>query len=363
MEFTTRKPSCKASFPLMLLAGTEGAGKTWSAVEATGMQSVDRAFFIEVGESQADAYGAVPGADFEIIEHNGTVGQIRGAIQWASQQQPVEGKYNLLIIDSMTEIWQLLQDNAQEEANRRARSKGRKVPEDGVRLSMDLWNKIKSTWNGILHQCRQFPGPVLLTSRLELVTAMDEKGNPTRDKFWKVQAEKNLPFHCQVVLQAREPRVWTMTKIATTVPELQLQPGRETTFNDFSVEKLLTMMGIGADAAPNTFVETRPDGEFSEENQAAQQAEAQAANQAEQRKHYVAKQAQGLMTAEQQGDIEKLRAALQYYTGQSDRELVGMARETLDRLERAQAQRMQQAQQTVEEVLDGEVIEPTADVA
>ena len=78
MEFKTRKPSCKASFPLMLLAGIEGAGKTWAAVEATGMESVDRAFFIEVGESQADAYGAVPGADFEIIEHDGPLGRFVG---------------------------------------------------------------------------------------------------------------------------------------------------------------------------------------------------------------------------------------------------------------------------------------------
>ena len=357
MEFKTRKPSCKASFPLMLLAGIEGAGKTWAAVEATGMESVDRAFFIEVGESQADAYGAVPGADFEIIEHDGTVGQIRGAIHWASQQAPAEGKHNLLIIDSMTEIWQLLQDNGQEEANRRARSKGRKVPEDGVRLSMDLWNQMKSTWNGLLQQCRQFPGPVLMTSRLELVTAMDEKGNPTRDKFWKVQAEKNLPFHCQVVVQARAPRQWTMTKIATTAPELQLQPGAEMTFNDFSVAKLLDGMGIGADAAPTTFVETRPDGEFSEEKQAAKAAE----EQAEERKAYVLKQTQGLLRAESSGDVETLHKALRYYESRSDRELVGMARETLDRLEKSQ--RMEKAQETVGNVLDGEVVEPTADAA
>lgn len=153
-EFKTRKPSGRASFPLMLLAGQEGTGKTWAAVEATAMESVDRAFFIEVGESQADDYGAVPGADFEIIEHDGTIRNIREALQWAAAQEPAEGKFNLLIIDSMTQIWQLLQDNGQQEANRRARRKGKPVPEDGVRLSMDLWNQIKDVWNGILHQCR-----------------------------------------------------------------------------------------------------------------------------------------------------------------------------------------------------------------
>lgn len=356
-EFKTRKPSGRASFPLMLLAGQEGTGKTWAAVEATAMESVDRAFFIEVGESQADAYGAVPGADFEIIEHDGTIRNIREALQWAAAQEPAEGKFNLLIIDSMTQIWQLLQDNGQQEANRRARRKGKPVPEDGVRLSMDLWNQIKDVWNGILHQCRQFHGPVLLTSRLELVTAMDDKGNPTRDKQWKIQAEKNLPYNCQVVLQARAPRQWTMTKIATTVPELQLPVGGEMQFNDFSVERLLTSMGIGADAEANTFVETRPDGEFDEDKQREEEERKQREQEAVRRKSYVSKQAQGLMDAEKNRDLDKLNAALRYYQQAGDGQLVGMAQETIQRLRKAQSA---EAQQNVQTVLDGEVVEETA---
>ncbi|WP_288855658.1 AAA family ATPase [uncultured Corynebacterium sp.] len=356
-NFTTRKPSCKASFPLMLLAGVEGAGKTWAAIEATGMEQADRAFFIEIGESQADAYGAIPGADFDIIQHNGTLGNIREAIAWAAAQEPAEGKFNMLIIDSMTEIWQLLQDNGQEEANRRARRKGRKVPEEGVRVSMDIWNQIKATWNGILQQCRKFHGPVILTSRLELVTAMDDKGNPTRDKFWKVQAEKNLPFHCQVVVQARAPRQWTMTKIVTTKPELQLQPGGEMPFNDFSVEKLLTTMGIGADAAPTTFVETRPDGAFNEEQQKPEPPRPTGPTpeqQAEKRKLYVAQQTQGILAAEQAHDVARLEQARAYYSQQGDKELAQMVATTIERLRAAMAQ---QAQANATEVLDAEVVE------
>lgn len=353
-EFKTRKPSGRASFPLVLLSGQEGTGKTWAAVETTAMEQVDRAFFIEVGESQADAYGAVPGADFEIIEHDGTIRNIREALQWAAAQEPAEGKFNLLIIDSMTQIWQLLQDNGQQEANRRARRKGKQIPEEGVRLSMDLWNQIKEVWNGILQQCRHFPGPVLMTSRLELVTAMDDKGNPTRDKQWKIQAEKNIPYNCQVVLQARAPRQWTLTKIATTVPELQLPVGGEIQFNDFSVEKLLTSMGIAADAAPTTYIETRPDGEFDEEKQRedAERAEREAAE--ERRKSYVSTQAQGLMDAEKNRDLDKLNAALRYYQQQGDGQLVQMAQETIQRLQKVQSQ---EAQETVKNVLDGEVVE------
>ncbi|APT92913.1 hypothetical protein CPHO_08475 [Corynebacterium phocae] len=341
MDFQTRKPSGKAAFPLILLAGVEGAGKTWAAVEATGMEEVGRAFFIEVGESQADAYGAVPGADFEIIEHDGTLGQIRGAIQWAAQQPAPDGKYNMLIIDSMTEIWGLLQDNAQDEANRRARNRGKNVPEEGARITMDLWNKIKETWGGILSQCRQFRGPVLLTARLELVTAMDDKGNPTRDKMWKVQAEKNLPFHTQVVLHARRPRQWTMTKIATTVPELQLPVGGEMAFKDFAVAKLLTAMGVGPDTPATSYVETRVDGQFNDEVQ--QQREEQ-----ENRRQYVKQAAEKLMQLEQAGDFDKIRQGIAFYDQRGDKELIQMATATLERMTAAQGSG---------EVVQGEVVD------
>lgn len=347
MNFKTRKPSCKASFPLVLLAGVEGAGKTWAAVESTAMPTVDRAFFIEVGESQADAYGAVPGADFEIIEHDGTVGQIRGAIEWAADQPADDGKFNLLIIDSLSEVWTLLSDNAQQEANRRAKRRGRNVPEDGVQITMDLWNRIKDTWGGLLYQCRQFPGPVLMTSRLELVTAMDANGHPTQDKYWKIKAEKNLPFQASVVMQARDPRRWTMTKIATTVPELQLQPGGEMRFKDFSVEKLLTTMGIGADAESSTYVQPQADGEFNDEKRAQEEEQ-------QRRDEYVERQLSGLEKAEEAGDVGTLKKALDYYGRTSDQQLAGIARGMVARLEKAQAE---QAQQAVQEELGGEVVE------
>lgn len=356
-EFKTRKPSGRASFPLMLLSGQEGTGKTWAAVEATAMESVDRAFFIEVGESQADAYGAVPGADYEIIEHDGTIRNIREALQWATAQKPAEGKFNLLIIDSMTQVWQLIKDNAQQEANRRARRKGKSVPDEGVTVGQDLWVQAKDVWNGILNQCRRFPGPVLMTSRLELVTTVDDKGNPTREKHWKIQAEKGFPYNCQVVLQARTPRQWTMTRISTTVEELRMQPGGEMQFNDFSVEKLLTAMGIGADAEATTFVETRPDGEFDEEKIREEEERARQEEEAQRRKSYVSKQAQGLMDAEKSRDMDKLSAALRYYQKQGDGQLVGMAQETIQRLRKAQSE---EAQQNVQTVLDGEVVEETA---
>lgn len=321
MTITTRKPSGRASWPFILLAGVEGAGKTWAAVEATGMDQVDRAFFLELGEGMADEYGAVPGADFEIIEHDGSVGQVREAIAWAAQQPAADGKHNMLIFDSLSELWALLSDNAQAEANRRVQRKGRQVPEGGAQVTMDLWNRATDVWEGIIAQLQRFPGPVLGTARLEMVTLMDEKGQPTKDRDWKIQAQKRLPYRAQVIVQARQPRRWTMTKIATTVPELQLEPGSEHTFNDFSVAKLLTAMGVGADTAASRFTEARADDSLSDEPQERQH------------KEWLDTQIRRLKATAKAGDTAKIREVIMWSEANGHHDLAREGKIVLARME------------------------------
>lgn len=256
-EFRTRRPTGQASWPIVILAGVEGSGKTWSAVEASGMDLVDRAFFIEVGERMADEYGAVPGADFEIVEHDGTWPQILGAVRWAASQTPVDGKANLLIVDSVTEVWTLLSDIAQHMANARARNKGRGGSGD-AQITMDLWNQAKDALADFLAACRAFPGPVILTARLDNVTVV-EGGKPTGEHVWKIRGEKNLPYQATVILQARSPRDWLLTKIAST--KMQLPPnGEEKIGPAFTIKGLFERMGVTAGAAASTYVRPSPDG-------------------------------------------------------------------------------------------------------
>jgi len=386
MQFKTRKPTGRASWPFILLTGVEGAGKTWAAVETTAMEQIDRAFFIELGEGMADEYGAVPGADFEVIEHDGTVGQIREAIAWAAEQPAAEGKHNLLIFDSLSELWSLLSDNAQAEANRRAKRKGRRIPDDGAQITMDLWNRATDVWEGVIAQLQRFPGPAIGTARLEMVTVMDDKGQPTSNREWKIQAQKRLPYRAQVIVQARAPRRWTMTKIATTVPELQLEPGAEMTFDDFSVPKLLTAMGVTADTANTTFVEARQDDSLADEQgpadnaqrpaQGAQRpAQAPAQGQAQQPAAqaepgpWLAEQARKLLETEGTGDIHKVRAVHTWAEQHGRPKLAHMAEQTIERMEKAAARKgaqpaeepaqptLEEAQSNAQEVLEAEIVE------
>lgn len=333
----TRKPTGRVAFPLILLAGEAGAGKTWTAVEATGMEEVGQAWMIEIGEGQADEYGAVPGADFEIIEHDGSIGQIREAVRWAASQPVEDGTYPMLIIDSMTELWQLITAEAQVAANRRGR--GRKNQDGDRQITMDLWNRANDTWEGIITQLRQFPGLVLMTARMKITAVVNDEGQPTGQKDWKIEAQKNLPYRAQVVMEARAPRVWTMTKIATTVPELQLQPGKETTFNDFSVAKLVRTMGVTPETVAPTVSTAHATGELSDEAEAQREQAAaeqrQQAQQAAQQAEYEAwekAQMDGLMQAEQDGDLAKLEKARGWYSQNSHQRLAQMAAQIIDRM-------------------------------
>ena len=72
MTLRTRKPTGVPSWPLILLAGEAKTGKTYRAAEFTGDENVGRAFWLDLAEGCADEYGLVPGADYEIVDHDGT---------------------------------------------------------------------------------------------------------------------------------------------------------------------------------------------------------------------------------------------------------------------------------------------------
>ncbi|APT87417.1 AAA family ATPase [Corynebacterium flavescens] len=369
-DFNTRKPTGVQSSPVILLAGIAGGGKTWAAVEATTLETVDRSFFIEIGEGVADAYGSIPGADFEIIEHDGTLQQIREAIQWASAQPAAEGKYNLLILDSLTEIWDLIKDNAEQAMKDRLTRKKRRLNGEEPKPDMDLWNAAANVSDGIMRQLANFPGPAICTARLDEVTEM-VAGKPSRNTEWKIQVQKKVPFRVSAIVEARAPRTWTLTKIVTTNPALQVQPGEQKPLPDFTVEKLLTAMGAAAGQPGSTMVEGRVDGSLmgdgqqhaQQERPQAQTSQARPAQQSEPqqdedaRKQYVAHQAQGLLAAETAGDEAKLRKALEYYSRTGDRELSQMAVATLDRLLGTD---LSQAKETVQQVIDAEIVTTNA---
>lgn len=72
MTIQTRKPTGRPSWPITVLAGREGAGKTWAALSASASPLVGRTLAVTIDEDMPDEYGAIPGANFDIVLHDGT---------------------------------------------------------------------------------------------------------------------------------------------------------------------------------------------------------------------------------------------------------------------------------------------------
>ena len=211
MVLQTRQPTGLPSWPIVLLAGVQKAGKTWSALAASASPLVGRTLYIGVGEDDPDEYSAIPGADFEIVLHDGTYAGIRGAVEDAVAAPPVGGLPTLIVVDSATRIWNLIVDNAQAVANAKAKGKRDALTGD-YSITPDLWNAAAAQWSAIIGALQAHRGPVVLTARLDYVMVM-RGGVPTTDKEWKVQAHKSLPFDATAVVEMHERGHFLLTGV------------------------------------------------------------------------------------------------------------------------------------------------------
>lgn len=244
MTLNTRRPTGKPSWPILNLAGREGAGKSWSAAEASASDLIGRTLWVGVGEDAPDEYSLIPGADFEIVEHDGKYLSILTALTEIAALPPLtEGKQTLLVLDSGTRMWQLITDNAQATANARAARKAAKynksAPSGDQQITMDLWNVAATQWGHIVDTLRAHRGPSIITTRLDQV-AIVENGQPTTEKAWKVQAHKSLPYDVSAQVEMEERGKYRISKVKSA--RLQLEHPKD--WPNFTVDALWRALGL-----------------------------------------------------------------------------------------------------------------------
>lgn len=266
----TRKPTGKAPWPMLLLAGVEKSGKSYACAALSASNLIDRTFYIEVGEGSADQYGALPGARYEIVEHDGSWKGILAACE-AAVAEPTNGKPHCIVLDSGSELWALLSDEQQAIATKRGKET----------ITMDQWNAAKKRWRKIVDTLRASKGPVIITSRLDLVTVMDKNGKPTTEKQWKARIEKDLPYEADGVIElkeARKPVVAGIRTVAFNVPTGGIVPKDQAAFNLDGFLRSLNIDGgervyIPRKEDPDAFRESK----VADDTMAALQAQADAA--------------------------------------------------------------------------------------
>lgn len=261
-----REPTGKPSWPILLIAGGEKAGKSYASAQASSSDLIGQTYWVGVGEDDPDEYGAIPGARFRIASHDGTHRSIIAALRDAKNQPRVDGKPNLLVLDSGSRVWEMLSDEAQERANNRARKAAEKWkkpydPDTEATIGPDLWNKATARWQDIMDVLREHDGPSIITARLDVVTVMDDKGQPTKEKSEKIKGQKSLPYDVGGIVMLPERGKAYISGIRSL--KLDLPVGDKSMVKDFTVDWLWRQLGLDVDGATAPRQHSGADGQAS----------------------------------------------------------------------------------------------------
>ncbi|MEU7583810.1 AAA family ATPase [Streptomyces sp. NPDC041068] len=244
-KLRTRKPTGVIPWPTILIEGEEKSGKSHEAAAFTGCELTGQAYWLELGEDTADEYANVPGADYLLIDHNGTyrdiLGQVEAVHAEAKRAAAAKEKPVVLVIDSGSMLWRMLVNWTNERARRsRTGQKAlRQDPDAEVKPSMNLWNDAAERWQRVMYLVRTMPGIVILLARGKEVAAVDGNGDPIpRTKDWRVEAHKSLAFDATVWVRMRRaepPQIVGARSLKFQVP----RGGQPKPMPDFSLEKLV----------------------------------------------------------------------------------------------------------------------------
>jgi hypothetical protein len=154
---TTRKPTGTSPWPVMLIAGGPKAPAALIAARASLSELVGRTLWLSWRERMPDALGAR--ADFDIVEHDGTLDDFEDALKWAcTTKRAANAKPTLIVVDGWQQLGDSVLDWAREAAAERS-----------------FWYAVGERRGRILEMLRGHDGPVLLVGRLGPDAALGAK--------------------------------------------------------------------------------------------------------------------------------------------------------------------------------------------
>lgn len=200
-QIRTRKPTGAVPWPLVLVEGPEKSGKSWMCAEFTADQRIGQAYWIDLGEGSADEYAAIDGANYLVVDHNGTwpdiLGQVTAIHTEAGRAHAAGENPTVLIVDSMSAEWDMLKDwvGARARESNYAKKLLAKDPDAEIKPAMNYWNDANDRHNKLMRLLMTFPGIVVVTARGKEVAKLDSAGKPMpNEREYKVEGHKSLAF-------------------------------------------------------------------------------------------------------------------------------------------------------------------------
>lgn len=223
-------------WPVVLLEGESGSGRGWLFATLTGDPRVGRAFWLEVGESTADQYAAVPGAGpysvVDLIPGGGWadfIGQVRAVKAEAIADAAAGLPPVVLNIDTVSAVWAGLSQWAEDRArtSRKNRAALAEDPNAEIDVSSNYWNDARRRWDVLMAEVNSFPGIVVLTAAGGEVSEFGANGQPIPGrKTWRVEVQKRFEKDVQVWVRLFRDADPEVHKLRTVDPTVSIRPGK-----------------------------------------------------------------------------------------------------------------------------------------
>jgi len=188
---------------VILVEGPSKSGRTWTALTLSTSPRVGRTFVFEFADAggSGDEYAAL--GRYELVVLDGGWDDFIAKLQAAADMPTENGRPNVIVIDSVTALWDDLKWWAESRARRSRRGQAALAadPDAAVEVSTNYWNDAKSRWGLMLHILNQFEGIAVVIARADEVTAF-ENGQPVEGKtVYRVDAEKSLTANVTAVVR------------------------------------------------------------------------------------------------------------------------------------------------------------------
>lgn len=207
MTLRTRKPTGQVAYPMVMVEGAEKVGKTYAAFSLSKSEKVGRTFVFDFGEGSGDEYAAL--GPYELVEHDGTFTDFYEQLIAATEQPDVDGKPNVIVIDSGSVLWEGLKNWASSRAKRSKSNQKllERDPDAEINVSSTYWNDANDRWGRMLHTLRRWPGITVVICRAKTVAVMGADGNPIPNKTeYKVEAQKNFGYNATAQVRVEGPK-------------------------------------------------------------------------------------------------------------------------------------------------------------
>jgi hypothetical protein len=225
----SHRPSGAVPPPIVLVDGAEKVGKSFHIAKFTGSSKVGRCYWIEYGsgERTAEYYGRVPGADYEIVEHNNTWPGLINAVDEITED--ITETYTLgepppvIVLDSATGEWKTLSRWAEWRARNSEKAKRilARDPHAEITVGHAYWNPATARHEDLLARLERTPAIIIVTARSREVSAFDAAGNIIPNtKVWSVAAQKDIGFWADAAVRLRrgeKPELWALRTVVDSI--------------------------------------------------------------------------------------------------------------------------------------------------